>query len=117
MLLQRTANSLQIKPETKLQTKRATNQEDVTSPSLSVFMGHYNEDESPELLPEFGNVHQIGLTPDVLRQAENNHNVFTGSLDPSHLEKDDEIYAASESPPEFANIEFHGMLLVKVLLL
>ena len=111
MLLQRTTNSLQIKPETKLRTKRATNRVNVTSPSLSVFMSHYNEDESPDRPPEFGNVNQNGLSPEVL-QPENNDNLFTSSLDTTHVKKDDDIYAGSESPPEFANMEFYGMFLV-----
>ena len=41
--------------------------------SIGIFMGHYNEDESPDLLSEFGNVSQNGLYPKML-QAENNDN-------------------------------------------
>ena len=60
---------------------------------------------------------RIVLYPEML-QTENNDNVHPGSLDTTHVEEDDDdIYAGSESPPEFANIEFYGMFLVKFLLL
>ena len=35
--------------------------------SFVVFIGHYNEDESPDRPPEFGNVSQTGLYPEMLR--------------------------------------------------
>ena len=76
--------------------------------SIVVFMGHYNDDESPELLPEFGSVNQNGLYPEML-QAENNDSVFPGSLDTTHVkEDDDEIYGGSETPPELATVNFFG---------
>ena len=76
--------------------------------SIVVFMGHYNDDESPELLPEFGNVNQSGLYPEML-QAENNDSVLPGSLDTTHVEEDDdEVYGGSKSPPELATVNFYG---------
>ena len=63
--------------------------------SFVVFMGHYNEDESTDRLPEFDNVNQDGLYPEML-QAENN-DVLPGSLDSTHVEEDDAKFYIGET--------------------
>ena len=59
-------------PATQTGNKTADQKENESSnrhESFVIFMGHYIEDESHDLLPAFGNVNQNGLYPKVL-QAE-----------------------------------------------
>ena len=97
------------------QTTNKTAGEKINKPSkpqesFVVFLGHYADDEPPGLMiPRLGNAnHNVGFIQELL-EAGKNDNVSPGSLDTIHVEKDDgEIYAWSESPPEFANVNFYG---------